>query len=35
MIGSEPVDEVERLQRQAAALETTADALTRAYNRAT
>jgi hypothetical protein len=35
MIGSEPVDEVERLQRQASALETTAEALTRAYNRAT
>ena len=35
MIGSEPVDEVERLQRQATALETTAEALTRAYNRAT
>ncbi len=35
MIGSEPVDEVERLQRQASALETTAEALTLAYNRAT
>jgi hypothetical protein len=35
MIDSEPLGDVERLQRQASALETTAEALTRAYNRAT
>jgi hypothetical protein len=35
MIGGEPVDEVERLQHQASALQMTAEALTRAYNRAT
>jgi hypothetical protein len=35
MIDSEPLADVERLQRQASALETTAEALTRAYNRAT
>src|SRR5450755_2626578 len=35
MIKSEPVDDVARLQRQAAVLETTAEALTRAYNRTT
>jgi len=31
----EPVDDLERLQRHAAALATNAEALTRAYNRAT
>jgi hypothetical protein len=35
MIESEPVEDVERLQRQACVLETTAQALTRAYNRTT
>ena len=35
MIDGEPSGDVERLQRQACALETTAEALTRAYNRAT
>ncbi|MGZ5909388.1 MAG: hypothetical protein ACXWLB_05905 [Reyranella sp.] len=35
MIDSEAVGDVERLQHQAFALETTAEALTRAYNRAT
>jgi hypothetical protein len=35
MIDSEPVDDLGRLQRQASALEADAEALTRAYNRAT
>ena len=35
MIDGEPLGDVERLQRRAAALETTAERLTRAYNRAT
>jgi hypothetical protein len=35
MIDSEPVDDLGRLQRQASALEANAEALTRAYNRAT
>ncbi len=35
MTEAEPVDDVERLRRQASVLETTAEALTRAYNRAT
>jgi hypothetical protein len=35
MIDGEPLGDVERLQRRAAALETTAEGLTRAYNRAT
>jgi hypothetical protein len=35
MIDSEPVDDLGRLQRQAFALEANAEALTRAYNRAT
>jgi hypothetical protein len=35
MIEGEPVDDVERLQRQASVLETTAEAMTRAYNRTT